>query len=152
MRKTWSGEIVGLKTNQIYFFGANREGRHGMGAAKTAFQKFGAKHGVSKGPTGRCYALCTKDLSALSHPSIHEMEIVDQLETFYLYAADRGEKEFLICYPKVETVTLNGYTSLQMAMMFVQAAMNLKMEIPENCIFETGMWDLIQTYKQNYYV
>ena len=78
------------------------------------------------------------------------MEIVDQIEKLYLYARDCQSKEFLICYPKIEGVSLNGYTSLQMAMMFVQAAMNLRIEIPENIVFERGMLELVEDYQSIY--
>ena len=35
--------ITSLKPNEIFVFGSNTEGRHGLGAALTAKQKFGAK-------------------------------------------------------------------------------------------------------------
>jgi hypothetical protein len=40
--KTYQGAISFLEKNQIFVFGSNTQGRHGAGAAKTAYSKFGA--------------------------------------------------------------------------------------------------------------
>jgi len=53
--------ITKLEENQVFVFGSNESGRHGLGAAKTAHEKFGAEYGVGEGSTGSCYALPTKD-------------------------------------------------------------------------------------------
>lgn len=45
----------------IWVFGSNLAGRHGAGAAKVAAELFGARRGVGVGPTGRSYAIPTKD-------------------------------------------------------------------------------------------
>jgi hypothetical protein len=55
--------ITSLKSNEVFVFGSNTEGRHGDGAAKTAVDKFGAKYGEPKGLQGQSYAIITKDLS-----------------------------------------------------------------------------------------
>jgi len=54
--------ITSLKSNEVFVFGSNTEGRHGAGAAKTAVDKFGAKYGKAKGLQGQSYAIVTKDL------------------------------------------------------------------------------------------
>ena len=51
--------ITTLKNNEIFVFGSNLEGMHGGGAARIAFDKFGAEWGVGVGPTGQCYAIPT---------------------------------------------------------------------------------------------
>ena len=63
IRKTFSGMISSLKPNQIFVFGSYTQGRHGMGAAKTAKDKFGAIYGQSEGLQGQSYAIITKDLT-----------------------------------------------------------------------------------------
>lgn len=45
----------------VFVFGSNLAGRHGAGAAKAAKERFGAIYGVGAGPTGRAYAIPTKD-------------------------------------------------------------------------------------------
>ena len=53
--------ITRLKENEIFVFGSNIHGRHGGGAARAAYEKFGAEWGVGEGLTGRCYALPTME-------------------------------------------------------------------------------------------
>jgi hypothetical protein len=53
-----------LNTNigsMIFVFGSNEAGYHGAGAARFAQQNLGAIWGVSFGPTGRCFAIPTKN-------------------------------------------------------------------------------------------
>ena len=62
-RETYKGLIRSLQPNQIFVFGSNTQGRHGLGAAKIALQKFGAKYGQAEGIQGQSYAIITKDLT-----------------------------------------------------------------------------------------
>lgn len=68
--------ITELKENEIFVFGANYQGIHGAGAAKAAADFYGAKYGVGKGFTGRCYAFPTVvfpgAVHKLSTASLHE--------------------------------------------------------------------------------
>ena len=54
-------KIRGLAENEIFVFGSNIRGMHGGGAARAAFNHFGAEWGVGEGLTGRCYALPTME-------------------------------------------------------------------------------------------
>ena len=51
--------ITHLSSCEVFVFGSNLQGHHGGGAARTAFEKFGAEWGVGAGPTGQCYAIPT---------------------------------------------------------------------------------------------
>lgn len=51
--------VTRLSQCEIFVFGSNIEGHHYGGAARTAFEKFGAEWGVGDGPTGQCYAIPT---------------------------------------------------------------------------------------------
>lgn len=51
--------ITQLKPNEIFVFGSNLAGQHCGGAARMAYEHFGAEWGVGEGPTGRCYAIPT---------------------------------------------------------------------------------------------
>lgn len=53
--------ISELKDNEIFCFGSNTSGRHGLGAAKLAFEKFGAVYGKGKGLVGQTYAIPTRE-------------------------------------------------------------------------------------------
>lgn len=46
--------ITTLKENEIFVFGSNIHGAHGGGAARFAYENFGAEWGVGEGLTGRC--------------------------------------------------------------------------------------------------
>lgn len=52
--------ISELRDHEVFVFGSNLSGIHGAGAAKLAYDKFGAEWGVGVGLTGRCYAIPTK--------------------------------------------------------------------------------------------
>lgn len=51
--------ITELGANEIFVFGSNLEGRHGGGAARVAYNKFGAISGVGVGLQGNSYAIPT---------------------------------------------------------------------------------------------
>ena len=57
-----SDRITSLNDNEIFVFGSNKEGMHGGGAARIAYEDFGAEWGVGIGMTGQCYAIPTMDL------------------------------------------------------------------------------------------
>lgn len=52
-------KVVTLQLSEIFVFGSNLEGRHGGGAARVAYQKFGAVWGHGVGLQGRSYAIPT---------------------------------------------------------------------------------------------
>ncbi len=52
-------QITELAPREVFVFGSNTAGIHGGGAARFAFEHFGAEWGVGEGLTGRCYALPT---------------------------------------------------------------------------------------------
>ncbi len=54
-----SNRISKLEENEIFVFGSNLQGMHGGGAARIAYERFGAVWGVGVGITGRCYAIPT---------------------------------------------------------------------------------------------
>lgn len=59
-RKRFTADKVErLSKCEIFVFGSNLEGMHAGGAARVAYEKFGAEWGVGDGPTGKCYAIPT---------------------------------------------------------------------------------------------
>mgnify|MGYP006872990767 CR=1 FL=1 len=53
------GYIRELTEDEIFVFGSNLAGQHGGGAARVAYEDFGAEWGVGVGLTGQCYAIPT---------------------------------------------------------------------------------------------
>ena len=51
--------ITALKPNEIFVFGSNLAGAHGGGAARLAYNRFGAVWGQGVGLQGQCYAIPT---------------------------------------------------------------------------------------------
>ena len=50
-----------LPDHEIFVFGSNTAGRHGAGAAKTAYLHYGAKYGVAEGLCNQSYAIPTRE-------------------------------------------------------------------------------------------
>lgn len=80
--------ITELSRCEIFVFGSNLEGHHYGGAARTAYEKFGAEWGVGDGPTGRCYAIPTmfKNIE----------DIRPYAEKFIEYAKTHPQNRFLL--------------------------------------------------------
>jgi hypothetical protein len=119
--------------NTIFVFGSNPEGRHGLGAAKTAVNKFGAKYGQGEGLQGNAYALPTKDLRITENngfKSISSKQITENIVKLYEVAKQNPEKQFKIAYRNTTDKSLNGYTGLEMIEMFNNAGV-----IPLNIVF-----------------
>lgn len=110
--------------DHIFVFGSNLAGRHGAGAALTARKKYGAVYGVGKGPTGKAYALPTKDrdLKSLSLELIQE-----HVNEFITYAGAHPELTF---YVTPVGCGLAGYTHEEISPMFKHA--------PVNCLLPAG--------------
>ena len=130
MRKTYTGVLNELPENGIFVFGANTEGRHGLGAAKVAREKFGAVYGRT-GLINKSYGIITKDLTKKIHPSVGRETIVDQIEQLYTLALITPERDYYVAY-NGKGKNLNAYSSQEMADMFKEAMY----VIPENIIFE----------------
>ena len=62
-REVIVGTIDKLGPKEIFVFGSNTEGRHGLGAAKDAKTKFGAVQGTPAGLQGQSYGIVTKNLT-----------------------------------------------------------------------------------------
>ena len=142
MRKTYTGILNELPENGIFVFGANTEGRHGLGAAKVAREKFGAIYGRT-GLMNKSYGIITKDLTKKVHPSIDTETIVDQIEKLYTLAIMTPEKDYYVAYSG-EGKNLNAYSPQEMADMFRTKGFL----IPENIIFEEGFSKLIFKYSE----
>ncbi len=82
-----------LKENQIFVFGSNLNGNHYGGAAKQAYEQFGAEWGVGEGTTGRCYAFPTlgQEMEKRTFP-----EWIASKQKLFRIAEENPDKEFLL--------------------------------------------------------
>lgn len=117
-----------LKENEIFVFGSNYAGRHGAGAALTAYRKFGAKYGQGTGLMGQSYGIATKDRN-LNVLSLDKIEI--QINKFLKFANENPDKHFLVTQIGCG---LAGYKPSQIAPLFFND------EIPENVSLPESFW------------
>ena len=108
------GNIIELDKNEIFVFGSNGSGTHGLGAAATAVEKFGAIMGQSEGLQGQSYGINTMDGTEI---------MAEQIATFLEFAESHPELTFLVT--KIGC-GLAGYTPADVAPYFTN--------VPENVI------------------
>lgn len=115
-----------LKDNQIFVFGSHKDGMHETGIANTAFTKFGAEWGVEEGPTGKCYAIPTRE---------GLLSMAAAVKRFIDYAAEHPEMEFLVAPIGCGTA---GHNPLMIAPMFQDAVVLPNVRLPR--IFWEYFW------------
>lgn len=104
----------------IFVFGANREGRHGRGAALHARLHYGARYGQALGPQGRSYAIITKELRR-GHPPVTLAEVAQGVAQFLEYARLHPGLTFEVTRLGCG---LAGFTDAQIAPLFTGAPAN----------------------------
>ena len=109
-------------SKKIFTFGSNAAGIHGAGAAKTAYEKHGARWGFSYGHIGDSFAIPTKDALIETLP-------IDRIEFYVLgflaYAEDHPKLTFQVTRVGCG---LAGFSNKEMALLFLDA--------PKNCFFD----------------
>lgn len=80
--------ITHLGENEIFVFGSNLAGHHGGGAARIAYERFGAKMGQGVGLQGQCYAIPTM------HGGVEDIR--PYVDEFIAFAQAHGELTFLV--------------------------------------------------------
>ena len=80
--------VVSLKPNEVFVFGSNLAGFHGGGAARAAYNKFGAIWGQGVGMQGQSYAIPTMQGGVET--------IAPYVDEFIEYAKNHPEKRFLV--------------------------------------------------------
>ena len=103
--------ITELRDNEIFVFGSNLQGMHGGGAARIAYQKFGAVMGQGVGLQGRSYGI----------PTMHggPEAIKPYVDEFIAYAKEHSELTFLVT---LIGCGIAGFTAEEMAPLFKDAA------------------------------
>lgn len=113
-------KITKLKDNQVFVFGSNLHGQHAGGAARYAYEHFGAILGQGAGLQGNSYAIPTM------HISISEIE--SYISDFLAFAAEHPEKEFLVT--KIGC-GIAGFKDEEIAPFFEQARGLANVRLPE---------------------
>ena len=80
--------ITELKENEIFVFGSNLEGMHGGGAARLAYDKFGAIWGQGVGLQGQSYGIPTM------HGGVEDIK--PYVDEFIEFARSHPELTFLV--------------------------------------------------------
>lgn len=80
--------ITDLKEDEVFVFGSNLKGMHGGGAARVAYDKFGAVWGQGIGMQGQSYAIPTMQGGIET--------IKPYTDEFIEYAKQHPEKKFLV--------------------------------------------------------
>lgn len=110
--------------NTIFVFGSNLAGRHGKGAALTAFKAHGAIYGQGYGLQGNSFAIPTKDEDIKTLPL---GKIRGYVDSFIKFASLNPQLKFSVTRIGCG---LAGYEDADIAPMFEKA--------PENCILPAG--------------
>lgn len=113
---------MNLNNSEIFVFGSNLSGIHGAGAAKTAFEQYGAILGQGIGLQGKSYAIPTKDFSINTLPLD---SIKKHINNFINFAKTNPNLTFIVTRIGCG---LAGYKDHEIAPLFKEA--------PKNCAFD----------------
>lgn len=119
--------ITELSRCEVFVFGSNLQGQHAGGAARCAYENFGAEWGVGDGPTGQCYAIPTMhgDLNAI-RPYVNK---------FIQYAKDHPMNRFLLTRIGCG---IAGFKDRDMEQLFAAA-----LDLPNIAFPQKWMWDIL---------
>lgn len=119
---------------RVFVFGSNEAGIHGAGAAKTAYEKHGARWGFSYGHMGDSFAIPTKDqiLDTLPLP-----RVAKYVQGFLAYAEGHRKVNFMVTRIGCG---LAGLRDEDIAPMFVGA--------PKNCLFDEAWKDIFMQHEK----
>ena len=106
-------QITTLQPDEIFVFGSNANGTHGAGAARTAYEKFGAVWGQGNGLQGQSYGIDTMSGFAT---------IEREIPLFLKFTTEHPELRFLVT--KIGC-GIAGYTPDQIAPLFREVPGNV---------------------------
>lgn len=108
----------------VFVFGSNEAGAHGGGAAREAFNWWGAEMNVGFGRIGASFAIPTMDWELRPLP----LETIQHyIARFIAYAKTRPQIKFLVT---AVGTGICGYSAEEIAPMFNDA--------PDNCVLPDG--------------
>jgi len=115
--------ITALDRDEVFVFGSNLQGHHYGGAARVAFEKFGAEWGVGEGPTGHCYAIPTMQGGIET--------IRPYVERFLDYAYECDQNNFLVTRIGCG---IAGFTDCEIAPLFRRALKMYNVVLPKSFV------------------
>ena len=122
IRPTYTPErIISLQPGEIFVFGSNLQGMHGGGAARMAYEKFGAIWGKGVGLQGQCYAIPTMQGGVDT--------IRPYVEEFVAFAKEHKELTFLVT---PIGCGIAGFKSEDIAPLFKEAIVEENIVLPES--------------------
>lgn len=124
--------ITDVKKNQVFVFGSNESGIHGGGAARLAFDKFGAIWGQLEGLQGNSYAIPSKSKGITRTLTLEEIK--PYVDRFVDFAKDNPGLTFFVTEIGCG---LAGLTPRQVAPLFE----NCK-ELPNVCL-PKRFWEVL---------
>ncbi|MBQ3946867.1 MAG: hypothetical protein II670_14870 [Alphaproteobacteria bacterium] len=122
-----SERINNLSSNEVFVFGSNLQGMHGGGAARMAYEYFGAVWGEGVGLFGQSYAIPTMQGGVET--------IKPYVDDFLRYAKMHQELDFLVTEIGCG---IAGFTPKEIAPLFFQAIFDdvRNVFLPESFYFE----------------
>ena len=102
--------ITELRRNEVFVFGSNLDGLHYGGAARIAYEKFGAEWGQGTGFHGKSYAIPTM------HGGVDQIR--PYVDDFIAFAASHPQLTFLVTRVGCG---IAGFTDKEIAPLFAQA-------------------------------
>lgn len=121
-----------ISENEIFVFGSNESGRHGLGAAKSALG-WGAKWGQAEGLQGKTYGIPTKDKSIRRTLTIDEIK--PYVDRFITCAKENKHLTFLVTEIGCG---LAGLKPKQVAKMFEEAIPLKNVHLPSRFWHKLG--------------
>lgn len=112
-----------LKDNEIFVFGSNLAGCHGGGAARWAYENFGAIWGQGVGLQGKNYAIPTMQGGVET--------IKPYVDEFYRFAYQHKEYKFLVTRIGCG---IAGFTPEEIAPLFVNAVELNNVVLPKDFV------------------
>ena len=116
--------ITELKPNEIFVFGSNLAGAHGGGAARLAYNRFGAIMGQGVGLQGQSYAIPTMQGGVET--------IKPYVDEFIRFAATRQDLTFLVTQIGCG---IAGFTPIEIAPLFEDALDVENIILPKEFVF-----------------
>ena len=124
-------KIYSLAQNEVFVFGSNALGMHHGGAARVAYNEFGAEWGNGEGLQGQSYAIPTME---------GEHSTMLAVNRFTDYAKEHPEQKFLVT---PIGCGIAGYSPEEIAPMFKEAA------ALENVYLPISFWKVLMNSKEN---
>ena len=123
MKRVTPELIKEVAEDEVFVFGSNLEGRHAGGAARAAYDHFGAIWGQGVGIQGQSYAIPTM------HGGVDEIK--PYVDDFIAYAKAHPEKKFLVT---PIGCGIAGFTPEEIAQLFADAKDVENIWLPESFI------------------